>query len=201
METETKERIAKEALHLFAKKGFSAVSIRDICKGVGIKESTIYYHYRNKQAILQDLLERIETLADQKRDKFNQAFQLATHVTESEMRAVAVHFLTDYLLHPYVYQIIAMLTIERLHDETAEEKYQHIVFELPLEQQTAVFMKMIERGMIRQADPQTIASLYYGVIFAAFTQFCLGEELTQEKIDAACEQVEKGIGFLFGMLQ
>lgn len=47
----TKEKILEAALNLFSQKGFTAVSIRDICKEVTIKESTVYYHFENKQAI------------------------------------------------------------------------------------------------------------------------------------------------------
>ena len=47
----TKDRILEIALDLFSKRGFSAVSIRDISSTVGIKESTIYYYFTNKQDI------------------------------------------------------------------------------------------------------------------------------------------------------
>ena len=53
---ETKQRILEVSLTLFSQNGFSAVSIRDICKLVQIKESSIYYHFENKQAILNELL-------------------------------------------------------------------------------------------------------------------------------------------------
>lgn len=42
----TKERILDISLQLFSQYGFSAVSIRDICGQVHIKESSVYYHLR-----------------------------------------------------------------------------------------------------------------------------------------------------------
>ena len=54
----TKERIACEALTLFSSKGYSAVSVRDIARAAGIKESSIYNHYKGKQAIF-DALEML----------------------------------------------------------------------------------------------------------------------------------------------
>ena len=48
----TKERILDISLQLFSQYGFSAVSIRDICGQVHIKESSVYYHFTNKRAIL-----------------------------------------------------------------------------------------------------------------------------------------------------
>ena len=59
----TKERILDVSLELFSQRGYSAVSIRDICKGVGIKESSVYYHFENKQNIFDVLLDRFSEIA------------------------------------------------------------------------------------------------------------------------------------------
>ena len=45
----TKEKILDVSLSMFSTSGYEAVSIRDICRTVGIKESSIYYHFKNKQ--------------------------------------------------------------------------------------------------------------------------------------------------------
>ena len=56
----TKEKITATALALFAQRGYDGVSVRDICKQVGIKESSLYYHFPSKQAILTTLLSHFE---------------------------------------------------------------------------------------------------------------------------------------------
>ena len=48
---DTKQRILDVSLELFSQNGFSAVSIRDICRQVQIKESSVYYYFKSKQAI------------------------------------------------------------------------------------------------------------------------------------------------------
>ena len=40
----SKETIIREALKLFAEKGFAAVSMRDLAEAVGISASTIYHY-------------------------------------------------------------------------------------------------------------------------------------------------------------
>ena len=59
----TKEKILETSLDMFARFGYTAVSIRDICKQVGIKESSVYYHFKNKQSILDELINRFTTIA------------------------------------------------------------------------------------------------------------------------------------------
>ena len=43
----TKERILNCSLDLFSKKGYSNISVRDIAREVGVRESALYKHYKN----------------------------------------------------------------------------------------------------------------------------------------------------------
>ena len=45
---ETKARILWEALELFSSKGYKGVSVRDIAGAVGIRESSLYNHFKGK---------------------------------------------------------------------------------------------------------------------------------------------------------
>lgn len=49
---DTKQRILDVSLDLFSRSGFSAVSIRDICGQVQIKESSIYYYFKISRLFL-----------------------------------------------------------------------------------------------------------------------------------------------------
>ena len=51
-----KTEIRRTAARLFRKKGYGAVSVRDIAEGVGIKAASIYNHFASKQDLLCDLL-------------------------------------------------------------------------------------------------------------------------------------------------
>ena len=193
----TREQIEQTALELFSKKGYQAVSIRDIGKQVGIKESTIYYYFENKQAILDTHLQRIESLIEHMRSQFDHAFEQAEEVSEEAMCEVSVGLLTEYLLHPYVRKLIAILTIEKLSGQQAEELYQRLIYELPLSQQEKVFNKMMERGMIRENDAAVLAQEYYAIILFSFQKNCMGYELTQEHIKTACSEIRRNITDLY----
>lgn len=54
----TKEKILNAALTLFSEKGYNAVSVRHIAAEVGIKASSLYNHFENKQDILHELVEK-----------------------------------------------------------------------------------------------------------------------------------------------
>ena len=54
--TDTRERILEASAKLFAEKGYSATGIDEIARNVGITKSVIYYHFKNKEDILQTLI-------------------------------------------------------------------------------------------------------------------------------------------------
>gem|GEM_PF-1872915 len=67
--TDTRERILAVAEQLFADKGFASTGIDAIARQVGIAKSVIYYHFRNKRAILDAIIEGfIEETISQKRE-------------------------------------------------------------------------------------------------------------------------------------
>ena len=53
----TKERILLEALRLFSRKGYDAVSVEQIADAVGIKAPSLYKHYKGKQDIFEAIFE------------------------------------------------------------------------------------------------------------------------------------------------
>lgn len=193
----TKDQIEQTALQLFAQKGYTAVSIRDIGKLVGIKESSIYYHFKSKQAILDSILDKITLLIEEMKQSFGAAFSQINEVPEEAMCQVAVGMLDQYLLHPVVHTTIAMLSIERMSDAKAYDTYQRLVFELPLAQQEQVFAQMMERGYIRPNNPSLLAQQYYAVIYLAYQKNCLGCNATEAGAAAARQEIRDNIRDLY----
>ncbi len=50
-----KNKIRKAAINLFYKKGYFAASMSEIASATGIRKSSIYHHYANKEDILADI--------------------------------------------------------------------------------------------------------------------------------------------------
>jgi AcrR family transcriptional regulator len=60
---DTRRCILEVALKLFAEQGFAGTSIRQIAREIGVKESTIYVHFENKDAICKSFFKCIVTPA------------------------------------------------------------------------------------------------------------------------------------------
>jgi AcrR family transcriptional regulator len=53
----TRDKILYHSINLFAEKGFTDTSVREIAAAVGLRESSIYNHFPSKNAILEYILE------------------------------------------------------------------------------------------------------------------------------------------------
>lgn len=63
-----KDRIKKQSIRLFEKKGFSETSIQDIVETLEVTKGTFYYYYSSKEQLLMDIhKEYIEDLLQRQR--------------------------------------------------------------------------------------------------------------------------------------
>ncbi len=53
----TREQVFLTAAELFTKKGYDAVSIREICEKVGVGKPALYYYFRDKESLLVALID------------------------------------------------------------------------------------------------------------------------------------------------
>jgi AcrR family transcriptional regulator len=87
-----KEEIIQTSAVLFQKKGYSAVTMRDIAKAMGIKAASLYNHIKSKQEILSDIIislaeqfteqmKNIKKADDSSIDKLNKIVALHVNIT------------------------------------------------------------------------------------------------------------------------
>lgn len=112
--TETRERILEESAKLFAEKGYSATGIDEIAKNVGITKSVIYYHFKNKEDILQTLID--EAFAQMLQPEINEAHK-RFHETGEQLPEVMG--LMQFLGTERNRRIIKIIFMESLKDQTA----------------------------------------------------------------------------------
>ncbi len=181
----TKQRILNVALDLFSQNGFSAVSVRDICKVVDIKESSVYYHFKNKQSIFDELLQHFETKANDLMFQLEQALAAAPKTMEEDLfEKVCDCFFEKYLMDEYCNKIMRLLSFEHFSNNEIQKIYDYWIFDRPLNFQEKVFSLLMSIGIIKQTDSKYLAIKFYSPIFLFMQQWLLGGTLTDE-----CKQI------------
>ena len=87
MRKNTKEKILLSALELIDKKPYPQVSTREIAKAVGISEGAIFKHYKNKDAILDELCEQFLNIATD--------IDLSSIENELNFKKALIHFFSS----------------------------------------------------------------------------------------------------------
>ena len=143
----TRDKIMDVALHMFSERGYEAVSIRDICGEVGIKESTLYYHFKNKKDILDSLIAKFkahidsllvhvdEITAEPDKKKKKKSDEIGAQMMDSYM-------MDSYLFDPFCNLMLRLMMIEQFHNEEIRELYEKTLFTDPYEIQLNVFNRL-----------------------------------------------------------
>lgn len=183
----TREKIIAVSLELFAKHGFSGVSVRNIAKEVGVRESALYKHFKNKQDILDQIILEMK-------DRIKQAYikqQVPEAVSQDvakEYRALSSEKLKDiawqlfclYTKDPMVSNYRKLLMKEMLIDEQIANLYCESFLTGVLARQGETFSSLIKDGMFRKEDEKIVALQFYGPIFMLFQQYDCHPEQEKE---------------------
>jgi AcrR family transcriptional regulator len=187
----TREKIMDVALHMFSERGYEAVSIRDICGEVGIKESTLYYHFKNKKDILDSLVEKFRSHID----------GLLTHVDEItekpaekkgkdiENQMVDSYMMDSYLFDPFCNLMLRLMMIEQFHNEEIRALYEKTLFTDPLEIQMNIFKKLAATGVFPEKDVEWIVKEYHAYMTMLTFKYLLNGELTEKRKKAYQKEV------------
>ncbi|BCJ94748.1 hypothetical protein acsn021_23170 [Anaerocolumna cellulosilytica] len=180
MERGTKLKIQETALDLFSQRGYSNVSIREIGKIVGIKESTLYYHFKNKQEIYDVLLSEFRTLTQNILKGFQQELGRVAEIQKAAFVDAGLAYFFQYLLENTVLKFLRMLMIDQYTNKEAAQLYQLLMFENPLEHNHQVFEYLIHKKYFKQENPEYLALHYFSPFFVLFQRYFATGEVREE---------------------
>lgn len=157
----TKQEILEAALELFSVQGFEATSISQIASAVGIRKASLYSHFENKQAILDELvkevLERyaahsVFTKTDWGKESDNLPFTPddSVQMIKEQIR---------HILHaPHISKARKMLVIEQFQNSELAKLQTEQNYSDVLEYFTGYIGQLIRQGVLAEDDPEIMAA-------------------------------------------
>jgi AcrR family transcriptional regulator len=102
--SDTKTRIFMTAAEMFATQGYDRVSIRQICEKVGVGKPTLYYYFKDKESLLNELIDYTLLIS---RELMKKHTENITEFSERLFGMVKAHqeFALNY---PYFVQLFRM---------------------------------------------------------------------------------------------
>lgn len=194
-EADTKQQILDAALELFSQYGFSAVSIRDICGKVGIKCSSVYYHFRNKQAILEELTSRFVCLSESMPGPVPERADSGWPATPDALVCATRSYFNRYFLDSEMLKFQKAMMIEQHGNAEIAELYRSLVYDRPLAFHARLLEAAVRQGLLKDLPVSDLALAYYAPILFLYQRYCLSGEPTPGARNLAQSLLERHIRF------
>jgi AcrR family transcriptional regulator len=195
----TRESIMESAINLFSEKGYDATSIRDISGKVGINEASIYNHYKNKEDIMDSIIE-----------SFIAGFSFnATEVPMEELIEKygpegfvnnAVRSSLEHLKEPRIGKINRLICIELFHNKKVRGFFKETFMEPSYMIWEQIFRKMMDLGYIKESDASMLAAEFFNYcVYLYFNYFIIRyEEASYETlIESMIKDLSRHTRFIF----
>lgn len=112
--TDNRNKIIETAMHLFAKKGYDAVSTLEIANAAGLTKPTMYYYFGSKEGLLAEIL---SIYYNRFIDDLLKVTTLPEDMALTFFRLMRIYF--DYALNYMDFIMIKLSTFNRIGEDTS----------------------------------------------------------------------------------
>ena len=161
--SKTRDKILKQSLKLFSSKGYKATTVRDIAGAIGIKQSALYNHFKNKDEILETLISNltssaIVTIFD---DKESQDLH-------RQGKTLLMSIATTFKLISFDGQneaLFKLLMQEIYNNQHIRDIYNEFFYQENVKALSKHFFMMMQDEMIKSSDPLLLANEFFSPLF------------------------------------
>ena len=196
----TKEKITEEALTLFAKKSYKGTSVKSIADAVGMKDASLYNHFKSKQEIFDSIVELIskhiselsQTLGVPQYDK--QDIPMSDFFIKLDLdglKKITRESFVFYLTDPYISRFWRIAHMEQYANPQIYAMFRKIFMEDAISYQEKLFKEMMEQGVFYPGDARATAISFYSPIYLLLSMYSNQQERKEEALEILDRQVEE----------
>jgi len=146
-------------MELFAAHGYKGTSVRKIAAKVAIRESALYNHFKNKEAIFLTVCADIFTTPFSKKNVQDDA---------KKGKKFLANFVVQYKLISFdatKEKLFRIMMIELLQDQTLRKKFLDEFHHHNIALLSEAFFVMMQSGLVRSSDPMFMANEFLAPLF------------------------------------
>ena len=152
----TKQRILDEALTLFAEKGYDGTGVDLIAERVGIKDPSLYKHYKGKEEILNALIDVAE-------ERYEEMFGSEKNIGKipkdrEEFIKVTMERISFTMRDPMIRKIRMLLVQEQFRNERISEATTRHQLDGIQRMFAKIIKGMMDEGIVVKDDPKLLAA-------------------------------------------
>lgn len=188
----TKEKILKIATDLFSELGYKGASVRKIASAVGIRESALYNHFKNKEEIFLEVAKGI----------FSSPFTLESNEIR-ELASRGKPFLQKFTMQYKMLtfdksneNMFRLLMIELLQNKELREQFMSEFHDKNIKILSEGFFTMMQNNLVRSADPMIISYEFLSTLFYIRLQVTL-LRFDSNSTNHLATQFEKHVDFFW----
>jgi AcrR family transcriptional regulator len=159
----TRITILNAAMELFAQHGYAGCSIREICKQAGVTKPVLYYHFRSKEHLYQELM----------LDIFNQTKKdlLRLSMSQGLLRERLVQYVHSQFISSKKDPYSVRLLFRMMFSPEGEYPYFNFVKEFKRERKEIAGLIREEYLNMRQPDPELISTALMGMMLIVTLEY------------------------------
>lgn len=203
MKVNNKDKIFDVSIDLFSEFGYDGVSIRQIASEVGIKESSIYNHYKSKESILDSILNYyIEQMLSQDIPIEDASANLDRGF--DYFYQVGLNAFAGQLKDEKMSKITRIILIESYHNEKINEFLKKSIINDAIDGWIGLFDLMKYKRLIRDdADSRQLAESFYKYgLFLLYEHYIINYPEDDEKfVEKLCGKSQRHIELLYNSVR
>ena len=188
----TKQNILRVATTLFSEQGYKGTSVRNIASEIGIKQSALYNHFKNKEEIFLEV----------SREIFNTPFSFEpSELKENALngKAFVSKFAQQYKLVTFdksSEKMFRLLMIELLQSKELREQFMSEFHDKNIKLLSEGFFIMMQNSLVRSGDPMIMAYEFISTLFYIRLQVTL-LRFDSKSTDMLATQFEKHVDYFW----
>jgi len=159
----TKQKILDTALELFSTKGYKATTVRDIAGEIGIKQSALYNHFKNKDEILETLIENLTSSAITNIFDDN-----SSKIAQKSSKSLFMGIATTFKLLCFDSEneaLYRLLMQEMFRNEKVRVIYNEYFYQENVKKLSGILFNMMQEDIIKSSDPLLLAHEFFSPLF------------------------------------
>jgi len=195
----TRDRILSAAAALCRARGLDAVSIRDISAAVGIREASLYNHFRSKDELLGTMMDFLRSgisdawFLDRSRSREEEILRIQAEIKSSGLEALLTDAHESWIeairnRPPYL-DILRVVVSGQFHDGRAREAFRTYLYSDLADVHGVIFEAARRARAVRSdLDLRDLTELYFAGLLLAFVK-----TFEQDSLEALSGEVRRHI--------